>query len=36
MRIGSIVIARVEFDKMVTFWQEALHYVPKEHRRAEG
>lgn len=29
MKIGSIVIRCFEFDKMVTFWSEALHYVPK-------
>jgi hypothetical protein len=30
MKIGSIVIRCYEFDKMMTFWQEALHYVPRE------
>lgn len=30
MRIGSIVVKCNRFDKMLTFWQEALHYVPKE------
>ncbi len=30
MKIGSIVIACYEFDKMLAFWQEALHYVPRE------
>src|SRR5262249_32049909 len=30
MRIGSIVIMCCEFDKMLAFWQEALHYVPRE------
>jgi hypothetical protein len=30
MKIGSIVIDCNEFDKMFAFWQEALHYVPKE------
>ncbi len=29
MRIGSIVIHCHEFDRMVTFWQAALHYVPR-------
>lgn len=29
MKIGSIVIDCNEFDKMLVFWQEALHYVPK-------
>jgi len=30
MKIGSIVINCNEFDKMLAFWQEALHYVPRE------
>jgi catechol 2,3-dioxygenase-like lactoylglutathione lyase family enzyme len=30
MRIGSIVIRCHEFAKMLAFWQEALHYVPRE------
>jgi catechol 2,3-dioxygenase-like lactoylglutathione lyase family enzyme len=30
MKIGSIVIRCFEFDKMIAFWQEALHYVPRE------
>jgi catechol 2,3-dioxygenase-like lactoylglutathione lyase family enzyme len=30
MKIGSIVIDCSEFDKMLAFWQEALHYVPEE------
>jgi len=30
MKIGSIVIRCYEFDKMMAFWQEALHYVPRE------
>jgi catechol 2,3-dioxygenase-like lactoylglutathione lyase family enzyme len=30
MKIGSIVIKCDNFDKMLAFWQEALHYVPKE------
>ncbi len=30
MRIGSIVISCYEFDRMLAFWQEALHYVPRE------
>jgi catechol 2,3-dioxygenase-like lactoylglutathione lyase family enzyme len=29
-RIGSIVIACYEFDKMLAFWQGALGYVPRE------
>jgi hypothetical protein len=30
MKIGSIVIHCCEFDKMLAFWLEALHYVPRE------
>jgi hypothetical protein len=30
MKIGSIVIDCNEFDKMFTFWQEALHYAPRK------
>ena len=30
MRIGSIVIRCYEFEKMLVFWQKALHYVPRE------
>ncbi len=30
MKIGSIVIDCNEFDKMLAFWQESLHYVPRE------
>ena len=30
MRIGSVVIRCYEFDKMLAFWQQALHYVPRE------
>jgi catechol 2,3-dioxygenase-like lactoylglutathione lyase family enzyme len=30
MNIGSIVIRCYEFEKMLAFWQEALHYVPRE------
>jgi Glyoxalase-like domain len=30
MKIGAILIRCYEFDKMLTFWQEALHYVPRE------
>ena len=29
MRIGSIVIHCYEFDRMLAFWQSALHYVPR-------
>jgi catechol 2,3-dioxygenase-like lactoylglutathione lyase family enzyme len=34
MKIGAIVIRCYEFEKMMAFWQEALHYVPREP--AEG
>ena len=30
MKIGSIVVRCYEFDKMLAFWQEALHYVPRD------
>jgi catechol 2,3-dioxygenase-like lactoylglutathione lyase family enzyme len=30
MRIGAIVISCYEFDKMLAFWQQALHYIPRE------
>ena len=33
MRIGSIVIHCYEFDRMVEFWQNTLHYVPREPPR---
>ncbi len=29
VKIGSIVIDCNEFDKMLAFWQDMLHYVPK-------
>ena len=29
IKIGSIVIACYEFDKMLAFWQEALLYIPR-------
>jgi catechol 2,3-dioxygenase-like lactoylglutathione lyase family enzyme len=29
VKIGSIVIRCFEFDKMLAFWQEALHYLPR-------
>ena len=28
-RIGSIVIDVTDFDRMLGFWSEALHYVPR-------
>ena len=30
LKIGSIVIRCFEFDKMLAFWKEALHYVHTE------
>jgi hypothetical protein len=30
MRIGSVVIDCNDFKRMSAFWQEALHYVPRE------
>jgi len=30
LRIGSIVIDCINFEEMLAFWQEALHYVPRE------
>jgi len=30
MRIGSIVFMCYDFDRMLAFWQEALHYVLRE------
>ena len=29
LRIGSVVIDCINFDEMLTFWQETLHYLPK-------
>lgn len=34
LRIGSIVIRCYEFERMVAFWQAALHYLPKEPPRS--
>ena len=30
MRVGSVVVDCNDFDTMVAFWREALHYVPRE------
>ena len=30
MKIGSIVIRCYEFDRMLAFWQKALHYLPRD------
>jgi hypothetical protein len=34
LKIGSVVIDCLNFKKMLAFWQEALHYLPK--MSAEG
>jgi len=36
VQIGSIVIDCNEFDKMLAFWQDILHYVLSIHRRTDG
>ena len=36
MKIGSVVICCYEFDKTLAFWQEALHFVPREPSTALG
>lgn len=33
LKIGSVVIDCSNFDRMLVFWQEALHYVPREPAR---
>jgi hypothetical protein len=30
LKIGSVVIDCINFDEMLAFWQEALHYIPRE------
>ncbi len=30
LKIGSVVIDCVEFEKMLAFWQEALHYATRQ------
>ena len=30
MKISSIVVRCYEFEKLLAFWQQALHYVPRE------
>ena len=34
--IGSIVIDCTDFARMMAFWQEALHYVPREPPEADS
>lgn len=33
LRIGSVVMHCVEFDRTVAFWRQALGYVPREPAR---
>jgi len=30
LKIGSVVIDCINFDEMLAFWQEALHYLPRK------
>jgi hypothetical protein len=30
LRIGSVVIDCLNFERMFVFWREALHYLPRE------
>jgi catechol 2,3-dioxygenase-like lactoylglutathione lyase family enzyme len=30
LKIGSVVIDCINFDEMLAFWQEALHYIQRE------
>lgn len=30
LKIGSVVIDCINFEKMLSFWKEALHYIPRE------
>ena len=36
MRIGSVVVDCNDFDTMVAFWQEALHYIPGSRPSTAG
>jgi hypothetical protein len=36
LRIGSVVVDCVNFDKMLSFRQEALHYVAGEPAEMAG
>jgi hypothetical protein len=36
MKIGSIVIHCHEFNRMVEFWQGALHYIPRAPAKTDG
>lgn len=34
--VGSIVVDCSNLEGMITFWQEALHYVPRDAPEADG
>ena len=34
--IGSIVVDCTDLPRMIAFWQEALHYVPRDPPEADG
>lgn len=34
--IGEIVIDCTDLPRMIAFWQQALHYVPRDSPRADG
>jgi catechol 2,3-dioxygenase-like lactoylglutathione lyase family enzyme len=34
LKIGSVVIDCINFDKMLAFWQEALHYITRRPAEA--
>lgn len=36
LRIGSVVIDCINYDKMLAFWKDALHYVPRDSVSSVG
>jgi catechol 2,3-dioxygenase-like lactoylglutathione lyase family enzyme len=36
LRIGSVVIDCINYDKMLAFWKDALHYVPRDPVSSPG
>ncbi|HTP54671.1 MAG TPA: VOC family protein [Thermoplasmata archaeon] len=34
--VGSIVVDCTDLPRMIAFWQEALHYVPRDPPEADG
>jgi Glyoxalase-like domain len=34
--LGSVVVDCTDLDRMIAFWQEALHYVPREAAEPDG